>query len=188
MQYVILDRDGVINFDSAQYIKSPEEWVPIPGSLSAIAQLNHYGFKVLIATNQSGIARGYYDESILANIHAKLIGELAAHGGKVEEIFYCPHRPEDECACRKPKPGMLYQMRHKYAIDFAQTFFVGDSLIDIEAAQKTGCLPLLVLTGNGKRALEQYPQLSHVQTFPNLALAAQYIIATKHEKTTKDLF
>src|SRR5579862_2669163 len=111
MPYIILDRDGVINYDSEAYIKSPEEWLPIPGSLEAIATLNRHGFRVLIATNQSGVSRGYYDLAMLDRIHEKLVAQLAAVGGCIEEIFFCPHHPDDHCVCRKPKPGMIYQIK-----------------------------------------------------------------------------
>ena len=107
MPFILLDRDGVINFDSHEYIKSPAEWRPIPGSLEAIAQLNRHGFRVLVVTNQSGVARGYFDLDILSQIHEKLVNELASVGGYVEEFFFCPHHPDEACDCRKPKPGMV---------------------------------------------------------------------------------
>lgn len=179
MAYIILDRDGVINFDSEEYIKTPEEWQPIPGSLEAIAKLNQYGYKVLIATNQSGISRGFYDISTLEDIHAKMHAALAEVGGKIHDIFYCPHHPLDNCFCRKPKPGLLYQIRDKYNINLKKTFFVGDSAKDIEAAIASGCLPLLVLTGNGKLAMEQKPSLKQIIHFKDLAEAVNYVISCK---------
>lgn len=173
MTLVILDRDGVINFDSTAYIKSPEEWLPIPGSLNAIAQLNRAGFQVVIATNQSGVSRGYYDVETLDLIHEKLMRELAAHGGYVDHIFFCPHHPDDGCECRKPKPGMLQQITDKYQIDLHDTFFIGDSVSDMQVAQAVGCIPILVLTGNGKKTLEKYPDVCH---FADLAQAVEYVI------------
>lgn len=180
MSYIILDRDGVINYDSKEYIKSPDEWLPIPGSLDAIAQLNRRGFRVLIVTNQSGVARGYYDLDTLDRIHEKLMGELAAVGGYVEEIFFCPHHPDESCACRKPKPGLLHQIAKKYPINWAETFFIGDSIGDVRVAQSVGCLPMLVLTGNGEKTLQTHPDLINIPHFPNLAKAADYVITNKN--------
>lgn len=182
MPFIILDRDGVINYDSDEYIKSPAEWRPIPGSLEAIAQLNRYGFRVLVATNQSGIARGYYDLAVLDQIHEKLMQELAAVGGFVEEIFFCPHHPEEKCHCRKPNPGLLEQIKGKYAINLHKTFFIGDSIGDIQAAQKAGCNPILVLTGNGQATLEKYPELVHVPKFADLASAVDYVVMQQRPK------
>jgi D-glycero-D-manno-heptose 1,7-bisphosphate phosphatase len=176
MSYIILDRDGVINFDSDQYIKSPDEWHPIPGSLEAIARLNRHGFRVLVATNQSGVARGLYDISILDQIHEKLMYELAAVGGYVEEIFFCPHHPEDNCVCRKPKPGLIHQIQAKYPVKPDSTFFIGDSYADMEAARTAGCKPLLVMTGNGRLTLEKYPAFLAIPNFIDLAEAVQYVI------------
>jgi D-glycero-D-manno-heptose 1,7-bisphosphate phosphatase len=177
MSYIILDRDGVINYDSDQYIKSPEEWRPIPGSLEAIARLNRHGFRVLVATNQSGVARGLYDIAVLDQIHEKLMYELAAVGGYVEEIFFCPHHPEDHCPCRKPKPGLIHQIQAKYPVNVVGTFFIGDSYADMEAARSAGCTPLLVLTGNGRLTLEKHPTFSDIPNFADLAEAVNYVIS-----------
>jgi|SRR3990167_12371 len=177
MPFIILDRDGVINFDSDLYIKTPDEWRPIPGSLEAVAELNRAGFHVVVATNQSGIARGLYDIHTLDEIHEKMMRELAALGGYIEEIFFCPHHPDEGCLCRKPKPGMLYQIQEKYRINLNDTFFIGDSWVDVEAAQKVGCKPLLVETGKGQRVLTGYPALKHVPRFADLAEAVQYVIS-----------
>jgi D-glycero-D-manno-heptose 1,7-bisphosphate phosphatase len=176
MSFVILDRDGVINHDSDDYIKSPAEWEAIPGSLDAIAKLNRHGYDILIATNQSGVSRGLYDLDTLDLIHEKMVAELAAVGGFVREIFFCPHHPDAQCACRKPKVGLLQQMATKYPIHFAETYFIGDSQVDVLAARAVGCMPLLVLTGKGKRVLEKYPELATVPTFPDLAAAVEYIL------------
>lgn len=181
MSYIILDRDGVINYDSDQYIKSPEEWRAIPGSLDAIAQLNRSGFRVLIVTNQSGVARGYYDIETLDLIHEKLLRELASVGGYIEEIFFCPHHPDEACACRKPQPGLLHQIAKKYPIDLTKTFFIGDSIGDMRVAQSSGCIPLLVLTGNGEATLKKYPDVvSNIPFFPDLARAVDYVISTRN--------
>lgn len=177
MPYIILDRDGVINHDSINYIKSPEEWLPIAGSLDAIAQLNRAGFRVLLVTNQSGIARGYYDIDTLDLIHEKLMRELAAVGGYVEEIFFCPHHPDEDCLCRKPKPGMLEKIAEKYPLKLSETFFIGDSIGDIRAAQTAGCLPILVMTGNGEKTLQNYPELINIPHFPDLARAVDYVLS-----------
>jgi D-glycero-D-manno-heptose 1,7-bisphosphate phosphatase len=179
MKTIILDRDGVINFDSLEYIKSPDEWHAIPGSLEAIATLNRAGYRVFIATNQSGIARGLYDLDMLSHIHEKLFRELASVGGHIEEIIYCPHHPDDHCSCRKPQPGMLYQIRDRYKIDLSQTYFIGDSFADVEAAHKSGCIPLIVLTGNGKKTVELYAESQHIPAFENLAEAVQFILMDK---------
>jgi len=177
MSYIILDRDGVINFDSDQYIKSPDEWHPIPGSLEAIARLNRHGYRVLVATNQSGVARGLYDIGILDQIHEKLVHELASVGGYIEEIFFCPHHPDEKCGCRKPQPGLLHQIQAKYPINLVDTFFIGDSHVDMEVACTAGCQPLLVLTGNGHRTLEKYPEFSTIPRFVDLSEAVEYVIS-----------
>ncbi len=173
---VILDRDGVVNFDSLEYIKSPDEWQAIPGSLEAIAQLNRAGYHVIIVTNQSGIARGFYDLATLDQIHEKLIRELAAVGGHVDEILFCPHHPEVGCECRKPRPGLLYQIKEKYSVNLADTFFIGDSWTDMQVACTAGCKPILVLTGNGKKTLAEHPELTAIPSVADLAAAAQYIL------------
>lgn len=177
MSFVILDRDGVINYDSDEYIKSPDEWRPIPGSLDAIAQLNRHGFRVIVATNQSGIARGFYDFDTLDSIHEKFVRELASVGGYIEEIFFCPHHPEEGCPCRKPKPGLLHQIKKKYPIKLEETYFIGDSQVDVEAARVAGCKPILVLTGKGEAAIKKYPDLAIIPNFPNLASAVDYVLA-----------
>jgi len=178
MKFIILDRDGVINYDSDEYIKSPDEWHPIPGSLEAIADLNRADYRVVIATNQSGVARGHYTLEILDKIHEKLMRELAAVGGYVDEIFFCPHHPEECCGCRKPKPGLLHQIKSKFNINFSDVFFVGDSIGDIEAARAVGCKPILVLTGNGKKFLQQYPQLKEIPHFRDLAEAVKFVVGS----------
>lgn len=184
MTFIILDRDGVVNYDSDAYIKSPDEWHPIPGSLEAIAALNQAGFKVLIATNQSGIARGLYDEAMLYRIHAKFLSALQVVGGEITEIFFCPHHPDDDCLCRKPKPGLLHQIQKKYELNLSETFFIGDSYTDIEAASHAGARPILVLTGNGSKTIIEYPKLRTIPHFFDLTKAVEYVLYSgrKYEK------
>lgn len=175
---IVLDRDGVINFDSPHFIKSPDEWVPIPGSLEAIARLKHAHYQVVIATNQSGIARGLFNEAMLANIHAKMQQELADLGVHIDGIFYCPHGPDDQCSCRKPKTGLFEQIAVKYQVSLLNIPAIGDSLRDIQAAQSAGCHAILVRTGKGETTLKANPQLT-VPVFADLAEAVNSILAMK---------
>ena len=151
MKLIVLDRDGVINQDSDAFVKSPDEWIALPGSLAAIARLSQAGYTVVVASNQSGLARGLFDMATLNAIHAKLHRELAQAGGAVDAIFLCPHGPDDGCACRKPLPGMYHDIARRYDIDLAGVPAVGDSLRDLQAAAAAGCTPWLVLTGNGAK-------------------------------------
>ncbi|KMM84954.1 D-alpha,beta-D-heptose 1,7-bisphosphate phosphatase [Pseudomonas taetrolens] len=153
MKLLILDRDGVINFDSDAYIKSVEEWIPLPGSIEAIAQLSKAGWTVAVATNQSGIARGYYDVATLEAMHERLRSLVAEQGGELGLVVYCPHGPDEGCACRKPKPGMLQTIAAHYGADLAGCWFVGDSLGDLQAAQAVDAQPVLVKTGKGLQTL-----------------------------------
>lgn len=151
LKLLILDRDGVINYDSDAYIKSVEEWIPLPGSVEAIAQLSKSGWTVAIATNQSGIARGYYDIATLDAMHARLRALVAEQGGEVGLVVYCPHGPDEGCDCRKPKPGMLKIISEHYKVPLAGIWFVGDSLGDLEAAKAVDSQPVLVKTGKGEK-------------------------------------
>ena len=151
LKLLILDRDGVINYDSDAYIKSVEEWIPLPGSIEAIAQLSKAGWTVAIATNQSGIARGYYDIATLEAMHARLRALVAEQGGEVGLVVYCPHGPDEGCDCRKPKPGMLKIIAEHYKVPLAGIWFVGDSLGDLEAAKAVESQPVLVKTGKGEK-------------------------------------
>lgn len=153
MKLLILDRDGVINQDSDDYIKSLEEWIPLPGAIDAIAALSKAGWTVAVATNQSGLARGYYTEATLAAMHQRLRQLVAEQGGDVGLIVHCPHGPDDGCACRKPKPGMLEQIAAHYGMALAGIWFVGDTLGDLQAALAVDCQPVLVKTGKGERTL-----------------------------------
>ncbi|HHL19364.1 MAG TPA: D-glycero-beta-D-manno-heptose 1,7-bisphosphate 7-phosphatase [Thiothrix sp.] len=154
MQLIILDRDGVINEDSDAYIKSPEEWIPIAGSLEAIAKLNATGYKVAIATNQSGIARGYYNLATLEAMHQKMQYLLAQYNGKIDYIAFCPHKPDDHCQCRKPQATMLIEIMQHFNISTQQTLFVGDTLSDMKAAQYARIPFVLVQTGKGNKTLK----------------------------------
>ena len=146
---VIVDRDGVINHESEAYIKSPEEWIPIQGSLEAIAKLNKAGHRVVIATNQSGVGRGYYSIETLHKIHDAMQRALARVGGHIDRIYYCPHAPDDHCRCRKPQPGLLLDIAADYPDDFNSAIFVGDSWRDLQAAEAVNIQAVLVRTGNG---------------------------------------
>lgn len=155
MKLAIIDRDGVINHDSDTFIKSPPEWEAIPGSLEALARLTENGWKVVVATNQSGLARGLFSMTTLNAIHAKMRRELALHGGFIDAIFMCPHGPDDGCACRKPAAGMFHDIAHRYEINLQTVPSVGDSLRDLQAASVAGCAPWLVQTGKGQATLDK---------------------------------
>ncbi|OXR49059.1 D-glycero-beta-D-manno-heptose-1,7-bisphosphate 7-phosphatase [Pusillimonas sp. T2] len=169
MKLAIIDRDGVINHDSDAYIKSPDEWIPIPGSLEAIARLSQAGWRVVVATNQSGLARGLYSVETLNAIHAKLRYELAQVGGQVDAIFICPHGPDDGCECRKPKSGMFLDIAKRYDISMQNVPAVGDSWRDLQAAANVGCATWLVLTGNGRKTWDKGDLPSGTQVRENLA-------------------
>ncbi|MGH8441082.1 MAG: D-glycero-beta-D-manno-heptose 1,7-bisphosphate 7-phosphatase [Pseudomonas sp.] len=175
MKLLILDRDGVINQDSDAYIKSLDEWIPIPGSIEAIAQLSKAGWTVAVATNQSGIARGYYDLATLEAMHARLRMLVAEQGGEVGLIVYCPHGPDEGCDCRKPKPGMLRTIAVHYQVDLAGLWFVGDSKGDLEAALTVDAQPILVKTGKGEKTLSKgIPEGTLI--FDDLAAIARELI------------
>lgn len=166
---IILDRDGVINLDSDDYIKSPEEWIPIDSSLRAIAQLNRAGYKVGVATNQSGIARGYFDEITLTTMHKRMEMRLAEVGAHIDALEYCPDHPDNAGPNRKPNPGMANKLLALFAAVPRETWFVGDSKSDIESAINAGCKPALVLTGKGGRTLKKLPSDHQIPVFNNLA-------------------
>jgi D-glycero-D-manno-heptose 1,7-bisphosphate phosphatase len=149
VKLVILDRDGTINFDSDQYIKSPAEWKPIPGSLEAIARLTQGGWRVVVATNQSGLSRGLFDMSTLNAIHAEMHRAVNQAGGRIDAIFFCPHAADANCMCRKPKPGLLLEIASRLDLELAGVPMVGDALRDLQAAASVGARPHLVLTGKG---------------------------------------
>lgn len=152
MKIVIVDRDGTINVEREGYIQTPEEWEPLPGALDAIARLNHAGFHVVIAANMPGIGRGLFDMSALNAIHALMNRQLAAVGGRVEAVFFCPHAPTEDCQCRKPLPGLFLQIGERYKLNLNQVHAVGDSIRDVKASAAAGCIPHLVLSGLGAPA------------------------------------
>ena len=171
---IVLDRDGVVNEDSPTYVKSPDEWHAIGGSLAAIAKLQRYGYKVVVATNQSGIARHYFTTKTLALIHAKMMAQLEATGGHRIDIFICPHMPEDNCACRKPKAGMLLQAARQFDIDPKEMLVIGDSMRDIMAAKACGATAVLVKTGNGEQTIKN--EKLDVPIYANLAEAVDLFV------------
>jgi len=174
MKLIILDRDGVINYDSEHYIKSPAEWLPIPGSLEALAKLTQAGWTIAIATNQSGIARGLYTHEILADIHTKMQTLVVAAGGKIDSIFYCPHHPDEHCHCRKPQPGLLEQIAAHYAVSLAGIPFIGDRWTDVETALAVGCSPILVETSLIKAQIPVTEQ--KIPVFTNLLQAVNGLV------------
>ncbi|VAX10425.1 Histidinol-phosphatase [hydrothermal vent metagenome] len=176
MNLVILDRDGVINEDSDTYIKTPDEWTPLPGSLEAIARLNHAGYYVAVATNQSGLARGLFDIHTLNAIHQKMSDALAKLGGHIDLVLFCPHGPDDHCNCRKPQPGMMHNLADKLNADLTGMPFIGDSLRDLQAAVSVKAQPILVLTGNGQKTAAQLEGLGDVPVYPDLAAAVSDLI------------
>lgn len=177
MKLVILDRDGVINFDSAQFIKSPEEWKPIPGSLDAIALMNQAGFRIALATNQSGIGRGLFDMATLNAIHDKMHRALAQAGGRIDALFYCPHTADNHCDCRKPRPGMIEEIARRFGTDLEGVPCVGDSLRDLQAGMPLGAQPVLVRTGKGERTLAEGGLPEGTWVCADLMEAAHKIIA-----------
>ena len=180
---VILDRDGVINQDSDEYIKSLEEWHPIPGSIDAIARLSKHGFTVAVATNQSGLGRGLFTLDDLEAMHHRLCEMVETAGGHVAGIFYCPHTPEDHCDCRKPKTGLIDAIEREFNTSAHGAWFIGDTQRDLEVAIKKSCVPILVRTGKGKKTEQKLTadislQWHNVQIFDDLAAAASALIAS----------
>jgi D-glycero-D-manno-heptose 1,7-bisphosphate phosphatase len=178
MKLIILDRDGVINIDSAQFIKSPDEWKPIPGSLEAIARLTRDGWRVVVATNQSGLARGLFEMATLNAIHAKMHKAVAQAGGRIDAVFYCPHAADMECDCRKPKPGMFDEIAARYGRDLNDVPVIGDSLRDLQAAVNVGALPFLVKTGKGEKTLAAGGLPKNTPVFANLSEVVDFLLAT----------
>ncbi len=179
MKLVILDRDGTINEDSDDYVKSEAEWKPLPGALEAIAKLNHAGWHVVVASNQSGLGRGLFDVAALNAMHAKMHKLLAVAGGRVEAIFYCPHAPDQTCRCRKPSPGLFEQIGERYGVTLKGVPTVGDSARDIQAGAAVGCEPHLVLTGKSA-ALRGQPLPDHfpagTRVHDSLLAFADYLV------------
>ncbi len=176
---IVLDRDGVINVDSAQYIKSPDEWRAIPGSLEAIARLNHAGYRVVVATNQSGIGRGLFDMGMLNAIHEKMHKALSDAGGRLDAVFFCPHTADACCECRKPRPGMILEIGQRFNAELTGVPCVGDSLRDLQAADAVGAQPMLVLTGKGETTLRDGNFPKNTVIFPDLAFAVSALLTSE---------
>jgi D-glycero-D-manno-heptose 1,7-bisphosphate phosphatase len=171
MKLVILDRDGVINYDSAAFIKTPEEWKPIPGSLEAIAHLTQAGYRVVVATNQSGIGRGLLDMGTLNAINDKMCKAAIQAGGRIDAMFFCPHANTDKCNCRKPATGMFKEIADRFGMELNGVPAIGDSLRDLQTAAAVGAIPILVLTGKGKKTKAEGELPENTKIFPNLSAA-----------------
>lgn len=173
VKLLILDRDGVINRDSEAFVKNAGEWLPLPGSIEAIARLSNAGFTVTVASNQSGLSRGLFDRNALRTMHAKLRRLVNAAGGRVDRIVVCPHGPDDDCECRKPRPGLLTKLARYYRVRLDAVPVIGDSLRDVQAAQAVNARPILVLTGNGAKTRSTLPpELADIEIYDDLAAAA----------------
>lgn len=182
MKLIVLDRDGVINEDSDDFIKSADEWVPIPGSVEAIANLSQAGYTVIVVSNQSGLARGLFDITDLHEIHKKMHQHVNQAGGRIDAILFCPHGPADDCDCRKPKPGMLHRAMEHLNTDMTGVPVVGDSLRDLQAGMAVGAMPILVMTGKGAKTLEANAGLEgHVAIYENLASFATQLLEKEEE-------
>ena len=177
MKLIILDRDGVINQDSDDFIKSPDEWIPIAGSLEAIARLNQADYRVVVCTNQSGIARGKFNIMTLNAIHQKMHAAAQAVGADIDAVFFCPHAADDNCDCRKPKAGMLESIAKRFDVSLKGVPTIGDSLRDLQAGFVVGCKPYLVRTGKGEKTCEKGGLPPGTMTFPNLAAVVDHLLA-----------
>jgi D-glycero-D-manno-heptose 1,7-bisphosphate phosphatase len=176
MRLAILDRDGVINHDSAQFVKSPDEFRMIPGSAEAIARLNHAGYHVVVATNQSGVGRRLFDMATLNAINEKMMRLVAQAGGRIDAVFFCPCAAEEKCACRKPEPGMFREIGERYGLDLTGTPSIGDSLRDLQAAAAVGARPILVLTGKGRKTQKEGGLPEGTTVHADLAEAVEHIV------------
>ena len=179
MKLAILDRDGVINHDSDQYIKSPAEWRPIAGSIEAIARLHQSGFRIAVATNQSGIGRGLFDMATLNAINDKMMELVFRQGGRIDALFFCPHTAAEACACRKPRTGMFEEIASRFHTELKGVPSVGDSLKDLQAAESVGAQPILVLTGKGKATRDAGGMPKKTLVFDDLAAASRHLV--EHE-------
>jgi len=177
MRLLILDRDGVINEESDRFIKSPEEWIPIPGSLEAVARANAAGYRVVVVSNQSGLARGIIDVGQLHFVHQKMHQRLAEHGGRIEAVFFCPHGPGEGCACRKPRPGLFRELSERLHLPLEGVPAVGDRLTDIQAARAAGARPILVETGRGRHTRDVNPELRSLPVYEDLAAVIDELCA-----------
>jgi D-glycero-D-manno-heptose 1,7-bisphosphate phosphatase len=184
---IILGRDGILNVFRDDHVKDPAEWTPVPGALEAVAQLNQEGWHVVIATNQSGIGRGMIDIASFNAVHARMMELLAAQGGRIDAVFFCPHAPEDGCDCRKPLPGLMLRVAERYGVRLADVPMVGDTARDLQAAVAAGCEPHLVLTGRAAGLSEADLQtLLHdapgTKVHPTLGAFAEFIIQRQLER------
>jgi D-glycero-D-manno-heptose 1,7-bisphosphate phosphatase len=175
MKLVILDRDGTINEDSEQHVRSPEEFRPIKGSLEAIARLTQADYRIVVATNQSGLARGFLDTRTLFAIHDTLLRALAQVGGRIDAFFFCPHAADAGCQCRKPQPGMLIEAGRRFNVALGDVYMVGDALRDLQAAAAAGARPVLVLTGKGAKTSAEGKLPPGTRVFPDLAAFAEHL-------------
>lgn len=176
---IVLDRDGVINRESSEFIRRPAEWLPLPGSIEAIAELTAAGFTVVVATNQSGVGRGLFTAETLTAIHARMMGSIEAGGGSLAGIFFCPHRPEDNCECRKPRPGLMRQIEAHFGTSLRNVPVIGDSYRDLEAAWSVDARAILVRTGNGVATEGRLTAEASVEVYPDLAAVATALITGK---------
>jgi len=176
MKLAILDRDGVVNYDSDLYIKSPAEWRPIPGSIEAIARLNQGGYRIAIASNQSGIGRGLFDMATLNAINDKMMEMVFRHGGRIDAIFFCPHTPDDDCNCRKPRTGMYEEIATRFHTELKGVPCIGDMLKDLQSAEAVGAQPILVLTGKGRKTQEEGGLPRRTLVFEDLAQASHHLV------------
>ena len=177
MKLIILDRDGVINLDSDAFIKAPTEWIPIPGSLEAIARLNQADYRVVVATNQSGVARGLFTMPMLNAIHQKMHAAAQLAGAEIDAVFFCPHAADQDCDCRKPKPGMFREISQRYGVALKNIPTVGDSLRDLQAGYLTGCTPYLVRTGKGQKTEEKGGLPPGTRIFSTLSAVVDHLLA-----------
>ncbi|MDE2094371.1 MAG: D-glycero-beta-D-manno-heptose 1,7-bisphosphate 7-phosphatase [Burkholderiales bacterium] len=186
MKLIILDRDGTINEDRDDYVKSPDEWVPIPGALEAIARLNQAGWHTVVATNQSGLGRGTFDMATLNAMHVKMNQLLAAQGGRIDAVFFCPHAPDENCLCRKPLPGLIEQIGERFGVDLSEVPVVGDTLRDLQAGAAVGCPPHLVRTGkaahlNPSQIAELCARVPGTQVHADLTAFAEHLIRAERK-------
>jgi D-glycero-D-manno-heptose 1,7-bisphosphate phosphatase len=179
MKLVILDRDGVINQDSDRYIKSPAEWQPIPGAIEAIARMHQGGFRIVVATNQSGIGRGLFDMATFNAMNDKMMEMVFRQGGRIDALFFCPHTDTENCGCRKPKTGMFEEIAARYHVDLKGVPCVGDAMRDLQAADAVGAQPILVLTGKGKKTKELGPLPRKTLVFADLTEVSRHLVAAK---------
>lgn len=189
VRLIILDRDGTINEDRDDYVKSPDEWVPLPGALEAIARLNHAGWHTVVATNQSGLGRGTFDMATLNAMHAKMNHLLAKQGGRIDAVFFCPHAPDESCHCRKPLPGLFEQIGERFGVSLRDVPVVGDTLRDLQAGASVGCEPHLVRTGKGARMSDEEidalcAQVPGTFVHADLAAFAEHIVRRERKSRT----